>query len=114
QLAMPQASYLFQSTKEVVSNSVKHDNAKEILVTVHWLDGQIRIVVDDDGSGFDTQAAMTANGRRGLELAGITDRLSAIGGKLGLESQPGQGARVMLEAPLPVQRTAGEAVSSVA
>jgi signal transduction histidine kinase len=82
---------------------------------VHWLDGNVRIVVDDDGSGFDTHAAMAANGRRGLGLAGIAERLTSLGGVLRLESQPGQGARVVLEAPLPaVQRIAGETVSPVA
>ena len=61
--------------------------------------GSSLVMLDEPASGLDNAE---------------TDRLSAIGGKLGLESQPGQGARVILEAPLPVQRTAGEAVSSVA
>jgi len=94
------ASYLFRSVKEVVNNAVKHGNAHEILVTLHWLSGGgLRIVVDDDGSGFDPAAALAPNARRGLGLPGIDERLSALGGKLGLESQPGQGARVILETP---------------
>jgi signal transduction histidine kinase len=100
-LPSPLASYLFRSIKEVVSNAVRHGNAREIIVTVHWMDGLLRIVVDDDGSGFDAQAALAPNARRGLGLAGIDERLSSLGGKLRLESQPGQGARVILESPIP-------------
>jgi signal transduction histidine kinase len=124
-LASPLASYLFRSIKELVSNSVRHGNAREILVAVHWLDAGVRIVVDDDGGGFDTRATVGANGRRGLGLAGISERLSSLGGMLRLESQPGQGARVIMEAPLPapvgtnaspaaVQQPANQAVTSVA
>jgi signal transduction histidine kinase len=94
------ASYLFRSVKELVSNAVRHGNAKEIVITAHWLDGCLRIVVDDDGKGFEPDTALAPNVRRGLGLAGIDERLSSLGGKLRVESQPGQGARVILETPV--------------
>ena len=107
------ASYLFRATKEVTSNAVRHGNAREVLVTVHWVnaDGdcgpdasgihpRVRVVVDDDGAGFDPVAARTPRPGRGLGLAGITERLAGLGGRLQLESQPGHGARVVLEVPL--------------
>jgi signal transduction histidine kinase len=97
------ASYLFRATKELVNNSVKHGNASEIVLTVHWTETGIRIVVDDDGSGFDTVAALAPQARRGLGLPGINERLTSLGGTLRLESQPGQGARIILESPLPLQ-----------
>jgi signal transduction histidine kinase len=97
------ASYLFRATKELVSNSVKHGNAQEVLVTVHWTDTLIRIVADDDGRGFDTVAALAPGARRGLGLPGINERLTSLGGTLRLESQPGQGARIIMESPIAVQ-----------
>ncbi len=97
------ASYLFRATKELMNNAVKHGNAKEIVVAVHWIDGCMRVVVDDDGSGFDPAAPTRVNGHRGLGLAGIDERLNSLGGKLLLESQPGQGTRVVLETPLSAQ-----------
>ncbi|HSV13061.1 MAG TPA: sensor histidine kinase [Tepidisphaeraceae bacterium] len=108
------ASYLFRSTKELVSNSVRHGNAAEILITVHWLDEGVRIVVDDDGKGFDPQAVQASTGRRGLGLAGIQERLTFLGGLLRLESQPGQGTRVIMDAPAPRQQVASAAVAPVA
>ena len=65
------ASYLFRAIKEIINNSIKHGNAKQIVVTFHWSQGQVRIVTDDDGCGFNTQQAMTPQIRRGLGLAGI-------------------------------------------
>ena len=105
--ALAVSSYLFRATKEVISNAVRHGNAAEVVVTVHWPDagptgraGQMRVVVDDDGGGFDPAAAMAPHARRGLGLAGIAERLAGLGGRLRLESQPGSGARVILEVPL--------------
>ena len=100
ELPSPLASYLFRAIKELVNNSVKHGSAGEIIVTVYWLEAGMRIVVDDDGSGFDTERALMPGVRRGLGLAGIDERLTSLGGKLRLESEPGQGARIILEIPL--------------
>lgn len=105
------ASYLFRSIKELINNAVKHGNAKEIITTVHWLTGGIRIVVDDDGSGFDPAIALAPGVRRGLGLAGIDERLTSLGGKFRIESQPGQGTRVIIETAIPVQQTPAVAAS---
>ena len=122
------ASYLFRAAKEVVSNAVRHGTAREVIVTVRWPDraaqpgppaaggtgggsgsggsgggggrGQMRVVIDDDGSGFDSAAALTPRAGRGLGLPGIGERLAGMGGRLRLESQPGRGSRVILEVPL--------------
>jgi signal transduction histidine kinase len=93
-------SYLFRSVKEVVSNAVKHGNAKEIIVGLHWTESELKIVVDDDGSGFDPVEARQPRAGRGLGLAGIDERLSGLGGSLRLESQAGHGARVVLVVPV--------------
>ena len=76
-----------------------------MVVAVHWPDvaaglPQMRVVVDDDGGGFDPAVAVAPHARRGLGLAGIAERLAGLGGSLRLESQPGLGARVILEVPL--------------
>jgi signal transduction histidine kinase len=93
-------SYLFRAVKEVVSNAVRHGNAREIIVALHWNVSDLKIVVDDDGSGFDPVAARRPRAGRGLGLAGIDERLTSLGGSLRLESQPGHGARVVLLVPV--------------
>jgi signal transduction histidine kinase len=99
----PLASYLFRAIKELVNNSVKHGNAAEVIVAVHWIDGCLRVVVDDDGCGFDPSAKLAVNVRRGLGLASIDERMTSLGGKLKLDSQPGQGVRAILETPISVK-----------
>jgi signal transduction histidine kinase len=93
------ASYLFRSLKELANNAVKHGNAKEIIIGIHWEKDHLRCVVDDDGSGFDPSVALKPQVRRGLGLAGMDERLSSLGGNLRVESQPGNGTRVILEVP---------------
>jgi signal transduction histidine kinase len=105
------ASYLFRATKELVNNAVKHGNAREIILSMHWDQPLLRIVVDDDGQGFDPQRAFQPQHRRGLGLAGIDERMTSFGGKLSIESQPGNGTRIILEAPSTGQRPPGSAVT---
>ncbi len=112
---MAVAGYLFRATKELINNAVRHGNAREVVVTVHWPDRRadpgradpgrpaqepVRVVVDDDGGGFDPLAGVTPRPGRGLGLAGIGERLAGLGGRLRVESEPGRGARVILEVPL--------------
>ena len=59
----------------------------------------MRVVVDDDGGGFDPAVATAPHARRGLGLAGIAERLAGLGGRLRLESEPGRGSRAVLEVP---------------
>jgi signal transduction histidine kinase len=90
-------NYLFRAIKELLNNAAKHAAAREVVVGVHWLAGGVRVVVDDDGRGFDVEAALAPEQRRGLGLVGIRERMAALGGRLLLESQPGEGTRGMLE-----------------
>jgi signal transduction histidine kinase len=99
------ARYLFRAVKELCSNAVRHGRAKQIVVVVSWEPGMIHALVQDDGGGFVPAAADDEVHRRGLGLAGISERVSAMGGRLHTESQPGQGARLAFEVPIP---TTGE------
>jgi len=60
-------------------------------------DDWTRITIEDKGSGFDPEAADAS--RNGLGLFGIQQRLAYIGGKMEIESAPGQGTRVSLLVP---------------
>jgi signal transduction histidine kinase len=101
-LPVPLRTYLFRAIKELVNNAAKHGRAKVIVVAVHWRSGGIRVVIDDDGSGFDAIEALAPQHRSGLGLAGIRERLRTLDGHLTVESKPGEGARVILEITLPI------------
>ena len=104
-LATTTANYLFRSIKELLNNAVKHGQAKQIVAAVHWMPAYARIVIDDDGAGFDAAAAFTPGHNKGIGLASIRERLLSLGGSIRLESSSGSGTRVVLELPLENRET---------
>jgi signal transduction histidine kinase len=87
---------VFRIVQEALTNAVRHARAGK--VTVSFADGAgLRVVVSDDGLGFDPDAR-SSRGRR-LGLTSMRDRASALGGSLEITSSPGQGATVSLEVP---------------
>ena len=97
------ASYLFRSTKELMTNAAKHGNAKQIIVSVFWTSAGVRVIVDDDGTGFDPVSVLSGGINTGIGLAGIRERISALDGSLRIESAGRSGSRVVLDLPLGAQ-----------
>lgn len=79
---------------EAVQNAVRHAGAARVVVELREQDGVIAFVVRDDGSGFDVEAASSGTGLRGMH-----ERVSVVGGSLGVESGP-RGTRVEGQVPL--------------
>ena len=83
---------------EALTNTAKHANANTVEVHLHTDDTDtgdpvLRISVRDDGRGG-------ADPHSGSGLAGRTDRIHALGGRLRLHSPPGAGTTVRAELPL--------------
>lgn len=98
-LPPPLVSYLFRAVKELLGNAIRHGKARVIVVAVHWRSKTLRIVIDDDGGGFDPEIVLAPKTQRGLGLAGIKERLLSFSGTMFVESSPGHGARIALEVP---------------
>ena len=77
---------------EAVANAVKHAHATHIRVAAERRNGRLVIEVEDDGVGGASE-----NGGSGLR--GLVDRVEAHGGTLRVESEAGQGTRVIGELP---------------
>jgi signal transduction histidine kinase len=61
----------------------------------------IILTISDDGQGFDPASEMETTGKpSGIGLAGMYERLEAIGGKLEIETAPGQGTKLIASVPL--------------
>lgn len=76
---------------------------RDIVAAVYWRPDSIRIVIDDDGRGFDPSEALAPKSRRGLGLPGISQRIATLGGEMQIESEPGQGSRIILQIALQPQ-----------
>jgi len=96
-----QRIFLFRAIKELVTNAIKHGKAREIMIGLHPSAGSLRVVVDDDGCGFTPATDAPSATSTGLGFAWISERLRAFGGTWHIESTPQQGARIMLDLPVP-------------
>jgi len=86
---------LYRIVREALANEVKY--ARATCATITLVRGTtVRVCVEDDGIGFGTPAPALAYG-----LAGMRDRVTALGGRLHLDNRPTGGARVVAELPLP-------------
>lgn len=92
---------LFQATRELMLNVVKHAKASNVKVSFCRRRDQVRIMVEDDGVGFDpVKIGMRANRARRFGLFSIRERLEYHSGNLQMESKPNQGTRVTMDVPL--------------
>ena len=90
---------LFHCLREVLVNAAKHAKVAEAHVYVRRQGPVIRVVVKDDGVGFDPSAAgANANGS-GFGLFSIRERLEPLGGRVVIRSAAGKGTTVILEVP---------------
>jgi PAS domain S-box-containing protein len=88
---------LFQAVRELLTNVVKHANASTVEVYVSNAEDGLRIVVEDDGVGFDpTEIGPHPAGRGGFGLFNIRERLEYLGGNVKIESERKKGARVTM------------------
>lgn len=91
---------LFRVVQEALSNVAKHARASRAEVSMSRRGRTLRLTVEDDGRGFDVEAARDSR----LGLFGMQERLALVGGTLAIHSAPGRGTRVCAEVPLPRSR----------
>ncbi|WP_242352490.1 MULTISPECIES: sensor histidine kinase [Anaeromyxobacter] len=92
---------LFRMCQETMSNVARHAQATAVLVQVGVEGDQLQIEIEDDGRGFDVEAAARREGRRPWGLLGIRERAEILGGSARIDSAPGKGTRVQVRVPLP-------------
>jgi two-component system sensor histidine kinase DegS len=93
---------LFRITQEALRNVWKHSNASETKIRVEFNNATIKIIVTDNGKGFDLPGKIGDLARYGkLGLAGMQERAQLIGGNLSMKSHPGKGTTVVIETPIP-------------
>ncbi len=92
---------MFRILQESLHNVVRHAGARRALVRLACSAGVVEAEVSDDGSGFDlAEATAHPETGRGLGLLGMTERAGLLGGRVSVETAPGQGTRVLVNIPL--------------
>jgi signal transduction histidine kinase len=95
------ATGVYRIVQEALTNAAKHAAARNACVTVARGSSSLRVIVADDGRGFDRagSARVAADGS-GLGLTGMSERAALLNGTVTVESAPGRGTRVTLSLPL--------------
>jgi PAS domain S-box-containing protein len=89
---------LYRSIRELLVNVMKHAQAQKVKVAIGRENNDVRINVIDDGIGF--VPSQLSNKRRGFGLFSIRERLNYLGGSIEIDTNPGQGTRITLIAPI--------------
>lgn len=95
---------LLMVVKEAINNVIKHSGAKVVWVRVKAEPPGFRLVIEDDGRGFDLDQSATgrAPDGSGNGLTNIRKRIESIGGQFTITSRVGAGTRLEIVMSLPV------------
>jgi signal transduction histidine kinase len=85
----------YRIVQEGLTNVARHSSASKATVRLWCDEGTLHVQVDDQGVGFDLTMASEAGG-----LGGMKERSALLGGKMAVESIPGEGTRVTAELPI--------------
>ena len=92
---------VYRVVQEALTNVARHSQIEEVEVTA-WVDAeQIEVQVEDRGVGFEIDGAPV---RRSSGLSGMNERLALLGGRLSVESSPGNGTTV--RGIVPIEKSA--------
>ncbi len=112
--SLPEESsiFLFSAVRELLVNVAKHAAASEVAVRLRWLDDCVEVLVKDNGKGFrrtghsdfsDLKTGVSES-TDGFGLFNIQERVSDLGGRVWLRTEPHRGTAVKIH--LPLDRTA--------
>jgi signal transduction histidine kinase len=90
---------VFRVVQEAITNIARHAQASEANILLTRKDGRLVVRVEDNGVGFNPEQLMDDK-RKDWGIRGMEERISLLGGKFYIGSQPGKGTVVLAEVPL--------------
>lgn len=84
-------STLFRIAQEALSNIARHSQADQVEVHLECNQKEVRLMVKDDGRGFDLKSVHD----KGSGLNNMRERIEVLGGDFQVESAPGKGTRLV-------------------
>jgi PAS domain S-box-containing protein len=92
---------LYRVIQEALTNIARHAGAGAVRLRLERSAAAVTASIQDDGRGFEVEEAQSpAASPGGVGLLGIKDRVSTLGGRVDIHSNPGQGVRIQIEIPL--------------
>ncbi len=95
---------VYRLVQEALNNVARHARAQHVSIMLERQRGQLIVIVDDDGQGFDVQMLLErGTARERLGIHSMQERVALLGGVFTIESQPGHGTTVFARLPLDEQ-----------
>jgi signal transduction histidine kinase len=88
---------LYRFVQESINNIIKHANAKAVSISIEKGSNTITVAINDNGKGFDTNAAQKLNS---LGLKTLKERIRILNGKLVIKSKPNKGTSIIAKFPV--------------
>ena len=84
---------LLRAAQEALANVARHAGATRVGLTLSYMEDLVTLDVRDDGVGFEPT-------RAGFGLTGMRQRVHGVGGRLAVESAPGEGTAISASVPV--------------
>jgi len=91
---------IFRIVQELLNNASEYSHASSVQINLDVGDDMVRIVVEDNGSGFELDDLLTSPEADRLGLPTMRERVEMLGGQFHCDSSPGRGTRVAFEIPV--------------
>lgn len=86
---------IYRILQEALINIQKYANAGEVSIIIREMDHEVRVIIEDNGHGFDPSSVA-----RGVGLFSMEERARAVKGEVSIFSAPGKGTKIILEIPI--------------
>lgn len=92
---------IYRLTQEAINNAIKYADSSHIIVQLSHSNSILSITIDDNGKGFDIEAAeKKRNSESGMGLLFMKERIQYINGRVFINSIPGEGTRITFNIPI--------------
>ncbi|MGE5604384.1 MAG: ATP-binding protein, partial [Bacteroidota bacterium] len=101
------ASTVYRILQEALTNIFKHANAKKVEINLNYENGNLALMIKDDGTGFDPMSLpdkKQVQSEGGFGLEGMRERVELLKGSISINSKPGEGTKISLSIPLPDEK----------
>ncbi len=88
---------LYRIIQELVSNIIKHAGATEAVIQLNRQDSRLSLLVEDNGTGFDTAEA---TGKRSMGMETVKSRVNYLEGQLSIDSRKDIGTTILIDIPV--------------
>ncbi len=86
---------LYRIVQEQINNIIKHSGAKQVFVELFSDQGNIELIIGDDGVGFDPETI-----KKGMGLQNMRSRAELLSGSINIISAPGKGSKIKVLLPI--------------